>query len=161
MNIHPFVWWRFLPLPPHLTINAQLLITDNSWLWIKIANGPGNGHFFVIDVHTGLGKWQQNSLFHNLKGTDNRDFPEEIRRNIFISNDDINIAGYKFKGAHADLYRQILNDAKVDFFTQEFGTYAGVKVLKALRAENQYHHYGVKDINSQVKRALKEAFYPN
>ena len=43
---------------------------------------------------------------------------------------------------------------------QEFGTYNSVAVLKALRAENRWAHYGDGSIHHPTKLDLKEAFSP-
>ena len=37
---------------------------------------------------------------------------------------------------------------------------AGVRILKALRAENHHHHFGTQDIDHPSKIALKNAFCP-
>ncbi len=44
---------------------------------------------------------------------------------------------------------------------QEFGTYPIPPVLKALRNENRWHHYGTPhDLDHRVKRRLREVFCP-
>ena len=46
------------------------------------------------------------------------------------------------------------------FVAQEFGTYAPVKVLRAMREENRWHHYGAGSPDGPIKMQMKDAFYP-
>ena len=48
------------------------------------------------------------------------------------------------------------------FITAEFGTYSGLRVLSALRAENRAHHYGQAGsrANARAKERLVECFCP-
>ena len=113
---------------------------------------------FIIDVHTGLGKWCQNSLLHKLKGNDSQELPKEVRKNIITDKGE---TFYKLRGAHAEVYKQLFDDIKIDFVLQEFGTYPSVRNLKALRAENHLHVYGDRNVNHPRKIALKNAFFPD
>jgi len=112
---------------------------------------------FVIDVHTGLGKWAQNSLFHTRHSRADRALPVEMARHIVPDYEDRH---YAFRGAHADVYAQTLDKAEIDCLAQEFGTLPGVRVLKALRAENHWHHHGRADVTHRSKSALRDAFCP-
>ena len=128
--------------------------------WLESSFSLTN-HYFVIDVHTGLGKWGQNSLFHKAQATKADAFPKEIKQYLANEHEESKVVGYKFKGGHWELYRGLFGEAKVDFITQEFGTFSGVRILKGLRAENQYHHYGDADFNHWSKMALKNLFCPS
>jgi hypothetical protein len=68
---------------------------------------------------------------------------------------------YRIEGGLPSLLSHALSGARLDFVGQEFGTYNPIKVLHALRQENQWHQYGAGRIDHPAKRALKEAFCPD
>ena len=55
---------------------------------------------------------------------------------------------------------RVLPGREVYFLTQEFGTYHAMRVLRALRAENRWHHYGDGTVDHPTKRELEEKFSP-
>ena len=114
----------------------------------------------VIDVHTGLGRWRQNSLFYELQEVDTDELPPEIAADATREFAQSTVGGYAVHGGQVDLYRQLFPDVRLSVVTQECGTYAGVRILKALRAENYHHHIGTQDIDHPSKIALKNAFCP-
>jgi hypothetical protein len=116
---------------------------------------------FVIDVHTGLGDFGQESLFHKIRGTETRVLSQALGKPLPEDFPKSDVVGYRFKGGHCDVFSELFPEKEVNFLTQEFGTYSNLKVLKALRAENQYHHYGEKRLTHWSKRNLKEAFCPD
>ena len=67
---------------------------------------------------------------------------------------------YRVKGAYDTMYPRAFPTAGVYFVAQEFGTYNAVQVVKALRAENRWHHYGDGGVEHPTKLALKEKFCP-
>ena len=114
----------------------------------------------VIDVHTGLGRWRQNSLFSVLDQVQEDELPEDIRATLSPAFETSDVGGYAVRGAQVDLYRQLFPGIPLTFITQEFGTYSGVRVLKALRRENYQHHHGDPDVAHPSKRALRDTFCP-
>ena len=117
----------------------------------------------VIDVHTGLGKWRQNSRFFERQavgvvGED--ELPAQIKAHIAPRFDTSDVGGYTVRGGQIDLYRQLFPGVPLSFVTQEFGTYSGVRVLKALRPENYQHQYGDRRVDHPSKSALRDAFCP-
>jgi hypothetical protein len=68
--------------------------------------------------------------------------------------------GYEHEGGHSSLYRQLLPETRTLCVTEEFGTYNGRRLLRALRAENQHHHYGDGRLDHWSKRKLKAMFCP-
>ena len=62
--------------------------------------------------------------------------------------------------AYDTMYARVLPDARVRFVCQEFGTLDSVRVLKALREENRWAHYGDGGVAHPTKLDLKEAFGP-
>jgi predicted deacylase len=114
----------------------------------------------VIDVHTGLGRWRQNSLFAVLDGVDRDELPAGIRASLAPAFETSDVGGYAVQGAQVDLYRQLFPGIPLMFLTQEFGTYSGVRVLKALRRENYQHHHGDPDGAHPSQRVLRDIFCP-
>ena len=70
------------------------------------------------------------------------------------------VGGYTVRGGQVDLYRRLFPSVPLSFVTQEFGTYSGPRVLKALRAENYQHQYGDRRVDHPHKSALRDAFCP-
>jgi hypothetical protein len=128
-----------------------------AWLRENLASVE---RLYVIDVHTGLGPWKANSLFHKIvSGGDV--LPELLRTHIVPDFEGSDVVGYGFRGGHVDVYRQLFTGSRVDFITQEFGTFTGPKVLKALRAENKNHHYGETSVDHPSKVELRNTFFPD
>ncbi len=114
---------------------------------------------FVIDVHTGLGKWCQNSVFFPLRSVKPDELPSDVGRCVVDDFEKSDI-GYATRGGFERVYRELLGDIPLDFAIQEFGTRPATHVLKALRAENCHHQFGGGDLSHPSKRALKDAFCP-
>ena len=113
----------------------------------------------VVDVHTGLGKAGQESLFHGLVATPTDDLSRFLALPLLLEESQKQVLGYEVFGAHQELYRQLLPSCTCDFLTQEFGTKPVWAVLRALRKENQWQHYGSGTLEHPCKRALKAAFF--
>src|SRR5437867_941568 len=111
----------------------------------------------AIDVHTGLGKYGDDTLLVDEKNyeTVRRVFGERASR----QNPDLGPA-YLVRGGLEHMVPRAVPKAKVISLTQEFGTYGPTKVLHALREENRWHHYGEATPDHPTKRRLKETFYP-
>jgi hypothetical protein len=69
-------------------------------------------------------------------------------------------AAYRIRGGHQDLLSAAAAGKDIRFVTQEFGTYSPIKVLRALREENRWHHYGGGTMEHPCKPGLKEIFCP-
>ena len=118
-------------------------------------------HLVVIDVHTGLGKRGQESLFHKITATDSELLSEQLDRDLLTDYQNKGVLAYSFKGGHSETYVQLPDHCEVDFITQEFGTYPVLYVLQALRDENRSHHLGGNPDHDIAKQRLKEAFNPD
>ena len=116
----------------------------------------------VVDVHTGLGPFgvdtilvqeadEGEPLFAKLRET----FGDRVS-----SMDPARGPAYRVRGAYDTMYPRALPHADVYVVAQEFGTYHPVRVVKALRAENRWHHYGDGRIEHRTKLALRETFCP-
>lgn len=111
----------------------------------------------AIDAHTGIGPFGQDSLL-----VEKQDYDE--LRHIFGSrvmpSQPKHGAAYRIRGGHQELLATAAAGKRVRFVTQEFGTYIPIKVLRALREENRWHHYGQGTMDHPTKHALREVFCP-
>ena len=119
-------------------------------------------HLAVVDVHTGLGPFGVDTLLvHAAEERDplfasmERTFGDRV-----ASMDPERGPAYRVKGAYDTMYRRTLPKADVYFVAQEFGTSNVAQVVKALRAENRWHHYGEGGVDHPTKHALRRAFVP-
>lgn len=112
----------------------------------------------VIDVHTGLGKFSEDSLLVDAK--DYARFRSVFGKRVVALQPDAGPAYRVSGGLESMVFRRF---AKIDpcFVCQEFGTYPGIKVLRALRDENRWHHYGRGSMTHPVKLTLKKTFSPD
>jgi hypothetical protein len=112
----------------------------------------------TIDIHTGLGRFAQNSLLVEA--------PAYPRLKAVFGDHVVPLAAdkgpaYRVRGGLADLIKEAAPRAEADFIGQEFGTYPPLKVLHALREENRWHHFGTGSLDHYTKRTLKQVFYPD
>ncbi len=115
-------------------------------------------YIFAIDVHTGLGAWAQESLFFE-KSVNKKAWLGDALGRSLIKNLK-NSVGYETRGGLATAFRTLPHKPKVDYVTQEFGTYSPIRVLRALQRENYYRLQEGVDIDHPSKQQLKETFYP-
>jgi len=99
----------------------------------------------AIDVHTGLGPWGRASVFDE-GGAD---------------EPGADSAGYAVRGGLVNAIGAWLPQARVRALTQEFGTYASLRVLHALREENRWHFHGAGDLAHPSKARLRAALCPS
>ena len=119
-------------------------------------------NLFVIDLHTGLGPFGRDTLLLRSSERSSGELSRALGLPVATDSDETEVMGYEHAGGHSGLYRQALPRAKVIQVTQEFGTYNGRRLLRALRAENQYHHHGSGGGDDHwSKHILKERFCPN
>jgi len=111
----------------------------------------------VIDVHTGLGNFAEDSLL-----VESEDYAK--LRKIFgprvTALKPHHGAGYRVEGGLQSMIFRVFAETHPVFIGQEFGTYSGMKVVHALREENRWHHYGAGTLDHSTKRTLKETFCP-
>lgn len=131
--------------------------TYRQWLQARL---QGAERLFVIDLHTGLGNFGQASLFCRSAAGEKAEIGSALGVPIASEDEETGVMGYEFDGGHCEVYRSALPHVKVDFLTQEFGTWSGRRLLRILRAENQHHHFGGGTLDHWTKRGIKEAFCP-
>jgi hypothetical protein len=116
-----------------------------------------------LDFHTGLGPWSTYKLLVEPEVK-----PERIdwMRDQFGA-EKLELVGpngisYPTRGEIGTWCRALFPDRRYDQLCAEFGTYAGMRVLAALRAENQAHQWLDPDHPAylRAKRRLLEAFVP-
>src|SRR5882724_1476621 len=111
----------------------------------------------AIDVHTGLGKYGEDTLLVDAMqyAALRRRFGERVAR-----SDPRESPAYQVTGALESMIFRVLFGAQVQFLRQEFGTYGPIKVLQALRQENRAHHYDDGRSRRPAKTTLRELFCP-
>lgn len=114
---------------------------------------------FVIDVHTGLGAYGCQSLFLR-SDADAQGLAKSLGLPLTTGALEAVVMGYNHAGGHSSIYPQLLPETTALCITQEFGTYNGWRLLRALRAENQHHHFGDGRLDHWSKRKLKQMFCP-
>lgn len=111
-----------------------------------------------IDFHTGLGKSGTYALLIDTEAgsADHLRLRENFGDRVQPWSADHGVA-YKIRGGLPEAVQRLLGK-RVDVITCEFGTLPGLKVIQALRTENQTHHWGG-PIES-AKNGLLNAFRP-
>lgn len=123
----------------------------------------GTRHALHLDFHTGLGEWSTYRLF--------LDYPETRKKigwlktnlgNHVVERDDSPRIDYNARGSFGRSCRERLPNCHYTYLCAEFGTYANIRVLAGLRAENQAHHWGTSKVSAveSTKRNLQELFCP-
>ena len=114
-----------------------------------------------VDWHSALGKYGDRTML--LEGA----VPtEQVARVKAVIGDGLRTWDAADKSAYiirggmtAEIMRRLPN-VRYDGLTCEFGTYANLKVLAALRNENRLHHWGTPTADHPAKVAMREAFAP-
>jgi Protein of unknown function (DUF2817) len=111
----------------------------------------------VIDVHTGLGQFGEDSLL--VEAQEYTEFRKIFGPRITALRPEEGSA-YRVEGGLQSMIFRVFSKTRPIFIGQEFGTYSGIKVVHALREENRWHHYGEGTLDHTTKRKLKEVFCP-
>jgi hypothetical protein len=111
----------------------------------------------VIDVHTGIGKFAEDMVL-----VDSEDYatlsPRFGPRVTAIARGS---RAYRPEGGVESMFFRLFSRKRPAFLGQEFGTYSGLKVMRALRDENRWAHYGGGTLDHPAKQNLKRAFCPD
>ncbi len=116
-----------------------------------------------LDFHTGLGEWGTYALL--LSSETNPAQTARLREWFgveHVKGADPSEVAYTTSGDLGPWCHALFPDCRYDYLCAEFGTYSGLQVLSALRAENQAHHWGSPDsaATQSAKERLREAFAP-
>lgn len=136
----------------------QEVLAYHDWLQKNLQQPK---RLLVVDVHTGLGKTGQEQLIHELLATPTEELERCLGKRLTVAGRQHKPLGYEVLGGHHELFRELFPSCATDFITQEFGTRPGLDVLRALRAENQWHRYGSGSLDHQTKQSLKKVFCPS
>jgi len=116
-----------------------------------------------LDIHTGLGGWATPTLLidYPLNGGQREWLEDWFGEGSFNECDSRGIA-YTVRGSLGQWCVNLNPQRDYLFAGVEFGTYAPLKVLSGMRAENQAHHWGKPGDPAAVraKERLKELFCP-
>ncbi|MCC9609759.1 M14 family metallopeptidase [Blastopirellula sp. JC732] len=116
-----------------------------------------------LDVHTGLGRWGELTLLSApaMDTAWHRQVGETLGETGYDREKENSVA-YQARGDFGLWCSQQAGDIDYAYFCAEFGTYPAVRVLKALRAENQAHHWSDPKAAAfqTAKRSALEAFSP-
>ncbi len=157
------------------------------WLRARLPDWIGDSKRVVhLDLHSGLGKWGAYKLMveTGLRPTGKKRLEQFFSERELITlapqstaeetgppSRDAAHPPYRVRGSFGRWCEQVAGIDDYTFAVLEFGTYQPVRVLKALRAENQWHHWAKADRNvarernkrassKWVKKSLLEAFCP-
>jgi hypothetical protein len=123
-----------------------------------LADNLGSAERIVaIDVHTGLGKFGEDTLLVEQEkcNTLRKLFGERVAPMSQGQG-----CAFGIRGVHNSALARVVPNAKVHFVCQEFGTYNPMRVLHSLREENRWHQYGRSGVDHSTKKALQETFNP-
>jgi hypothetical protein len=112
----------------------------------------------LIDVHTGLGSFGQESLLVDaqLSQASQNVLRNHLGSHVQISTSDTSVA-YTTSGGLAEAIPTLFPNAEVLPLVQEFGTYSNIKVFELMRKENCWHHHGAA-VDGVERERGKEAF---
>jgi hypothetical protein len=118
---------------------------------------------FHLDLHTGLGRWGHYKLLidHPISPAQRQKLSEQFGQAAFETGDAQSV-GYTTRGSFGRWGLSRAGRRDYLYAAAEFGTYPALRVLAALRAENQCHHWGRPDDarTERAKQQLVETFCP-
>jgi hypothetical protein len=127
--------------------------------WLS-ANVAGAAHLFAIDLHTGLGGRDADTVIREpgIASRPAAELSQALHREVVDA--EAGEAAYRIRGGMAGAVARVVAGAHVDFVVQEMGTFSSLAVLHALREENRCHHYAPADMRHPARLALLETFCP-
>ncbi len=128
--------------------------------WLRV-NCEGANEVTLVDVHSGLGRFADDVMLVGEKSDLSRlgELKSQFQHRVSYSGkSDVD---YQTSGGLLDAVEVEIEGPSWLTLCHEFGTRSGLQVLKSLRAENRWHHYGdSKEIDHWSKRQLLSAFCP-
>jgi hypothetical protein len=116
-----------------------------------------------VDLHTGLGQYADYRLYTSeTQGSEQQRWLAQCFGAQAVAVWDPQIDNYPARGLMSVDLRSRLRACRYHGLTAEFGTYAGVRVVGALRAENRAHCHSLPGSPPYrwAKSQLMEAFCP-
>jgi len=116
---------------------------------------------FALDVHTGLGRWGEDTLLPEpgAGATSSARLGTALDKTLTDVTRDDTVA-YVIRGGMGSMLPRALPGVAIDFVLQELGTYPPLAVFHALREENRWHHHGSGSLDHPAKQRLREALCP-
>lgn len=150
----------------------------SAWLAERLPHWlQGTEQVMHLDFHTGLGSWMSYKLMFEtrLNWSQGRRVHEFFRDDELVEllpmqapND--NRQGlakdasahppYRVQGSFGRWCAQVAGVPEYLFAVAEFGTYPAVKILRALRRENQLHHWGQSQVSATALETKKASMQP-
>jgi Protein of unknown function (DUF2817) len=116
-----------------------------------------------VDFHSGLGRWGTHKLLveHGMDLAREAWLARRFGEGV-VERGDPNGISYRSRGGLGMWCQAQFPDRHYDLVCAEFGTFHGLPMLTALRAENQAHHWGTPGdpVTRWAKGRLKDAFVP-
>ncbi len=116
------------------------------------------------DVHTGLGSYAEYQLLPTqpLEAATLQQLRQWFGDRAVVASAGPASVNYSASGSVRELSTRVLSGARVYALTLEFGTFAPLRVLRALRWENWLHHHGGSDsvFGRKIKAELLQCFCP-
>ena len=113
---------------------------------------------WIIDYHTGLGSWMQESLILDEK-TDQNTMFECLGRNVVVEKNSEYY--YKINGSISEAFRNAFPDKKINYVVAEYGTRHALKVISKLALETVEFHKKPGVINPKIHRDVLDCFFPD
>lgn len=127
---------------------------------VLVAHAKDAAKIAVLDVHTGLGDFLQESLFVDDELDDGSFVQSTFQRSVTKSDPKDGI--YQNQGRLSDSIRAALPQSTLQYVLQEFGTYPPRHTLNAVREENFEWHRRPAGVErpEKIRRQMMEAFCP-
>jgi hypothetical protein len=120
----------------------------------------GARRVFALDLHSGLGRWGGEMLIPEPANVTTASMLSRALRRSLAGMAGGDAVAYTTRGDIGLAMTRAFSGARVDYLTQELGTYSPLRVLRALREENRWHHFGSGGVDHSAKRRLLEALCP-
>ncbi len=124
-----------------------------------------SSHVCHIDVHTGLGRFAECQLLVQTSpgSEDYRWFEKTFGAEELVSTATAGKNAYQPIGAMGNWLTAHFAERPYYFVTAEFGTYSAIRMLSALRRENQAFHYTAVESQSRTlaRQRLERCFCPS
>ncbi len=128
--------------------------------WLRSSPLQSCDQIMVLDLHTGLGRLGEQSLFLRSDSISSQEISASLKKQVLPDARDTNGIAYEHEGGCSGVYPYLFPQASTICLTVEYGTCSMEEILKALRAENQYHHFGDGNVMHKTKIKLKNVFCP-
>ena len=139
--------------------NTACLVKDKMQDWI--GDAPDVCH---LDFHTGLGRFARCQLLVQATPASSRWawYEQAFGQSELVPTETTDSSAYQANGAMGNWLVNHFSDRPYRFLTAEFGTYSPLKMLGALRKENQAYHFSPPGSRTRhlARQQLERCFCP-